>query len=185
MAKKPGPMPTPSNVVELRGNPSKLSEEELEERREQEDAVRARPLRPSAPEYLSPYARECWDRLVPELEHLGLLTVLDGPALEFACDTYAAARYALDEMRAKKADGSPDKRTKKLETVDVDRSHSGNTKTSPAFRNYMQASAQFRAWCVEFGLSPSARASLRPAAGAPRAGEGAAADDDDDAFFGT
>ena len=185
MGKKPGPLPTPTNVVALRGNPSGLTGEELEERRAAEEAIPARPLRPTPPEYLSPYARECWDRLVPELEHLGLLTVLDGPALEFAVDTYAAARYALDEMRARKSDGTPDRRTKRLEVTDVDRSHAGNSKRSPAFAAYMQASREFRAWCIEFGLSPSARASLRPAAAGRGPGEGAVADDDDDAFFGT
>lgn len=184
MGKRPGPMPTPSNVVKLRGNPGDLTKAELEEREAAEDAIPARPLRPQPPEHLSPYARECWDRLVPELEHLGLLTVLDGPALEFACDTYAVARYALDEMRARKSDGTPDRRTKRLEVTDRDLSHSGNTKRSPAFAAYMQASAQFRAWCIEFGLSPSARASLRPGAVGRPAGE-VTEDDDDDAFFGT
>jgi P27 family predicted phage terminase small subunit len=185
VGKKPGPLPTPTNVVALRGNPSGLTDEELAERRAAEEAIPARPLRPKAPEYLSPYAREGWDRIVPALEHLGLLTELDGLALEMGCNAYAACRYALDEMRPKKSDGSPDGRMKRLEVTDVDLSHRGNTKRSSAFAAYMQASRDFRSWCIEFGLTPSARASLRPAAGAPRAGEGAAADDDDDAFFGT
>lgn len=178
-------MPTPSNVVELRGNPGDLTKAEIEARRAAEEALPTRPLRPKPPEHLSKFAREGWDRLVPELEHLGLLTTLDALSLELACEAYAAARSALEEMRPKKSDGTPDRRKKGLETTDVDLGHSGNSKQSPAFRSFTQASNVFRAWCVEFGLSPSARASLRPAAGARGPGEVSSDDDDDDAFFGT
>lgn len=182
MPKNPGPMRTPANVVKLRGNPSKLSAEELEERASEE--IPARPMRPAPPAELLPYARECWDRLVPELDHLGLLTALDRESLTMACNTYALALYALDEMRARKADGSIDKRTRRPVVTDVDRVHGGMLKKHPASAIFFQAQREFRSWCVEFGLSPSARASLRPAAGRPVAG-GPATDDDDDAFFGT
>lgn len=182
MPKKPGPMRLPANVHQLRGNASKLTAEELEEREAEE--IQARPLRPVAPAYLSPHARECWDKLVPELEHLGLLAILDGPSFELACETYALARYALEELKPRKKDGTPDRRIKRPSLLDVDRAHAGMTKKNPAFTIYAQASREFRAWCVEFGLSPSARASLRPAAGR---GPGEVPDDvdDDDAFFGT
>lgn len=184
MPRRPGPPPLPANVVRIRGNASKLSERELEEREAAE--VKARPLRPGPPAHLSPYARECWQRIAPELEHLGLLTVLDGPGFGLACETYALAMYALDELRPKKADGTPDLRKKRPELLDVDRAHGQMTKKSPAFAIYAQASREFRAWCVEFGLSPSARASLRPGARPTGSGEGSRhVDDDDDAFFGT
>lgn len=181
MPRKPGPSRLPADVIELRGNRSKLSEAELEERRAAE--VKARPLRPKAPADLSPHARECWTMLAPELEKLGLLSVLDGPGFRLACETYALALYALEEMRAKKADGTLDARKKRLEVLEVDRVHGGQHRKTPAFAIYAQASREFRAWCVEFGLSPSARVSLRPGAhGAPT---GAEREDDDDAFFGT
>jgi len=171
-----------ADVIELHGNASKLSKAELAARREEE--IQARPLRPSVPSDLSPHARECWKMLAPELEKLGLLSVLDGPSFRLACETYAIAVYALEEMRVRKADGTPDGRVKRPSLLDVDRAHGGMSKKSPAFSIYAQASREFRAWCVEFGLSPSARASLRPGArGAP---EGPARDDDSDGdFFGT
>lgn len=183
MPKTPGPPRLPADVIELRGNRSKLSETELEERRAQE--VKARPLRPEAPKDLSPHARECWRTLAPELEKLGLLSVLDGPGFRLACETYALALYALEELRAKKADGTPDRRARRPSLLDEDRAHGGMTKKNPAFAIYAQASREFRAWCVEFGLSPSARVSLRPGAhGAPS--EGAESGEDDDAaFFGS
>ena len=120
--------------------------------------------------------------LAPELEALGLLSVLDGPGFRLACETYALALYALEEMRAKKADETVDARKKSLAVLEVDRVHGGQRRKTPAFAVYAQASREFRAWCVEFGLTPSARVSLRPGAhGAPE-GSGR---EDDDAFFGT
>lgn len=181
MPRRPGPAKLPADVIELRGNRSKLSEEELEARRAEE--VKARPLRPEPPTDLSPHARDCWRRLAPELESLGLLSVLDGPGFRIACETYALAIYALEEMRAKKADGTLDARKKRLEILEVDRVHGGQHRKTPAFAIFAQASREFRSWCVEFGLSPSARVSLRP--GAHGATEGSAREDDDDAFFGT
>lgn len=183
MPKRSGPPRLPANVVRIRGNASKLSAEELEAREAEE--VKARPLRPGPPAHLSPHARECWQKIAPELEHLGLLTVLDGPGFELACETYALAKYALEELRPKKADGTPDGRKKHPELLDVDRAHGQMTKKNPAFAVYAQASREFRAWCVEFGLSPSARASLRPGARGAVAGEVPDREDDDDAFFGT
>lgn len=183
MPKKPGPMRTPSNVVELRGNPSRLSAEEIEERKAEE--VPARPMRPAPPADLLPYARECWDRLVPELDHLGLLTTLDRESLEMACNNYALAKYALEEMRPRKGDGTIDKRTRRPEVLDIDKVHGGMFKKHPAAAIFFQAQREFRAWCIEFGLSPSARASLRPAAGQHGGGGSARDGEDDDAFFGT
>lgn len=182
MPKTPGPARLGADVIRIRGNRSKLSAAELEEREAEE--VKARPLRPGPPAHLSPYARECWHKIAPELEHLGLLTVLDGPGFVLACETYALAMYALDELRPKKADGTPDGRKRRPELLDVDRAHGQMTKKNPAFAIYAQASREFRAWCVEFGLSPSARASLRPGA-RRQAGEIPEREDDDDAFFGT
>ncbi len=180
MPKRPGPLPLPANVVRIRGNASKLSAEDLEEREASE--VKARPLRPGPPAHLSPYARECWQKLTPELEHLGLLTVLDGPSFELACETWATAKYALEELRPKKADGTPDRRKSRPELIEVDRVHGGQRRKNAAVMVYMQASREFRAWAVEFGLSPSGRAALRPAASrAPIERES----ESDDEFFGT
>lgn len=178
----PGPPKMPANVIRMRGNRSELTEAELVEREAEE--VKARPLRPQAPADLSPHARECWKRLAPELERLGMLTVLDGESFRLACETYALAVYSLEAMRPRKADGSPDARVKTPEVLQVDRVHGGQLKRHSAFATYMQASREFRAWCVEFGLSPSARASLRPGANRPPAGV-ERDEDDDGAFFGT
>lgn len=175
-------MPTSADVIELRGNPSKLTAAEIEARRANE--VKARPLRPKAPADLAPLERECWDLHAPELERLGLLAVLDAGAFRFACSSYMIARTALETMAPTKADGTPDARRKGVVVVDVDHGHGGQTKKHPAVAVYFQAVKDYRAWATEFGLTPSSRIGLRPAAG-----RGAGADssdaDDDDFDFGT
>lgn len=183
MPRKSGPVPQSADVVEIRGNRSKLSKEQIEQRRAQE--VKARPLRPKAPADLAPLERECWDQHAPELERLGLLSVLDAGAFRFACTSYMIAVSAVAEMRPKKADGTPDARKKGVSVVDVDRVHGGMLKKHPAAAVYFQAVADYRRWCVEFGLTPSSRIGLRPAAGSAAGGGSSDDADSDDFDFGT
>lgn len=182
MGRKPGPKPQTAEVILLGGNRSKLSAEEIEARRAAE--VKARPLHLEPPGHLSPFARECWDRHAPELEHLGLLTVLDAGSFELACECYALAREALEQMRPRRADGEADGRTHRREVIGVDKGHAGNLRKHPAFSVFNMAQNSYKAWCVEFGLTPSSRVALRPGRSGPLA-EGDGGADDDDAFFGT
>jgi P27 family predicted phage terminase small subunit len=182
MPRRPGPNRQPAEVIELHGNPAGLTKAEIEDRRQND--VKARPLRPTVPNYLSPYARECWNMLAPELESLGLLSVLDAPGFILCCETWAIARYALDDLRPRKADGTPDGRTRRPQLVDRDESHAGNSKKHPAAAIYFQAAALFNRYCVEFGLSPSARVALRPGA-RPTVPGGTPGEDEDREFFGT
>lgn len=173
----------PANVVEFRGNPSKLTKAEIEERRDAE--VIAEPVRgAAAPAHLSAYARQCWEVTVPELEELELLATIDLCAFEMACEAYALARYALDEMRPKRADGEPDGRKKSLEILVVDTAHGGTMRKHPAFAVFNMAVNTYSQWCSKFGIAPLSRVTLRPGAGARGAGAGDR-DDDDDFDFGT
>lgn len=183
MPRKPGPAPMSADVISLTGNRSKLTEDEIAARAAAE--VRPAPIRPRKPEHLSRFASECWDRHAPELESLGLLTRMDSGAFELACEAYAMAREALEEMKPRKADGTPDRRTRARSVVDVDGARRGNVKRHAAFAVFNMASNTYRAWCVEFGLTPSARVSLRPGAHTPTLpedGDGAGSDGFD---FGT
>lgn len=182
MGRKPGPPPQTADVILLGGNRSKLSAEEIEERRSRE--VKANPLHLEPPSHLSPYARECWDRHAPELEALGLLTVLDAGSFELACESYALARYALEELRPRKADGTPDGRSHRRQVVEVDKGHGGMLRKHPAFSVFNMAQNAYKAWCAEFGLTPSSRVSLRPGRAGGMAGDEGGSDGDD-AFFGT
>lgn len=113
---------------------------------------------------------------MPELDHLSLLSSLDVGALAMACESFALARVALESMRD--GSGAP-------AVLAADRAHSGQRR-HPALLAYASALREYRALCVEFGLTPSARAHLRltPYA-APAGGDGDDGDDGDAAFFGT
>lgn len=59
-----------------------------------------RPMAPKCPRYLSKVARREWRRIVPELDRLGILSSVDGGALEAYCNTYAnmvEAQQVLNE----------------------------------------------------------------------------------------
>lgn len=184
MAKKPGPPKLDAAVIELRGNRSKLTEEELAARRAEEAALKPKPLRPTKPTWLSKYAAECWDLHAPELERMALLTKLDAGAFALACESFALARTALEELRPRKGDGTIDRRQKGLTTTEVDRVHGGMLKRHPAAALYLQASGDYRRWCDQFGLTPSARIGLRPArSSGPSSSTGGAGDDDGSAGF--
>ncbi|MFF0481044.1 phage terminase small subunit P27 family [Streptomyces sp. NPDC004435] len=88
----PGPPPTPSRLVELRGNPSK----------KRQGGAEPEPSRgaPRPPADLKGEALAEWGRVVPELERLGLVTRLDRAYLVAYCEAWAtfnAAREAMAE----------------------------------------------------------------------------------------
>jgi P27 family predicted phage terminase small subunit len=49
---------------------------------------------PTPPEWLSPLARQAWDRVAPDLHGAGLLALSDGEAFAAYCQTWAAWRAA-------------------------------------------------------------------------------------------
>lgn len=179
---RPGPARQSADVIRLHGNRSKLSKAELEERDAQE--VKAEPVRDlDPPKDLSPDAAACWKMHAPELERLGLLTRLDLGSFRLACETYAMALAAMAAMRPRRSDGEPDGRRRGYEVVTVDKAHGGDLRKHPAFAVFNMAVNTYRAWCADFGLTPSARVTLRPGAAA---GAGAPSEADDDGFdFGT
>jgi P27 family predicted phage terminase small subunit len=184
MARRNGRPPLSAEIIELRGNPSKMSRAQIDARREstpQPQLVRAA----TPPADLSPYARECWELHAPELDALGLLSVLDRGAFRLMCECYSLAREALDEMRPRKADGTPDGRRRRHEIIVDDPAHSGR-KRHPALLVFDTYQRAYEKWVHEFGLTPQARVGIRPAAGGrPVPGdEGDGGDHGDTAFFG-
>lgn len=57
-----------------------------------------------APNGLPPLARKKWHELAEELGRLGMLTVLDKPALELACLCWATAREAFEAGQMARAE---------------------------------------------------------------------------------
>src|SRR5258708_4749043 len=99
-----------------------------------------RRIPPERPEHLSEIAGELWDRIVAELPRLGLLKELDGPSLEMLCETYALWRDAKSKRERLGALGK----------------NSQGVIIAPWTSLERQAAQEFRSWCSEFGLTPSA-----------------------------
>lgn len=178
---KTGRRPEPATIHRLRGNPSGLSEEELQRREASE--VKPHPIAPTAPRDLSHLERECWEMHAAELDRLGLLTLLDGASFRLlVCQPFEMAILARDSMRPRKKDGTPDLRKRALDLIIADPDHGGGLRRHPGFLVWKQAVAEYRAGCRDFGLTPMSRVGLR--AGAPIGSE-VDDDDNDSAFFGT
>ena len=79
----------------------------------------------------------------------GVLTDVDEHAFEQCCEAYAELRELRDDIADKG-------RTQEVET----QSGSIVEKARPQVAMYADADRRFRAWCSEFGLTPSARSRL-------------------------
>lgn len=72
--------PTPTAIKKLAGNPGK--------RRMNDSEIEPAPGAPECPDWLVGDAREEWERIVPELDRLGVLTRVDNSVLIGHCATY-------------------------------------------------------------------------------------------------
>lgn len=99
---------------------------------------------PDKPADLSGAASEVWDVIVNVLEELDILKTVDGPALRIACETYQRWRTARD-LRMEHG---------------VTSQTSQGVGVAPWVRVEESAGRDFRAWCTEFGLTPSAEMKL-------------------------
>lgn len=106
-------------------------------------------LPPKKPVEMSPAAGDLWDEIVEELQRLQLTKPLDGPALEMACETYSRW-YTARQMRLE---------------LGLFHENSQGRVTAPWVGVEERAAKEFRAFCSEFGLTPSAEARLNPADG--------------------
>jgi len=133
-----GPAPRPSALKLLEGNPGheKLNRTE----------PKPRPVAPKCPTWLAAEAKREWKRIAPALERLGLLTEIDGVALAGYCQSYARWRQC-QEVLAK--DGL---------TFSTE---SGYVSPRPEVAIGNRALIEIRAFCAQFGLTPSARARMQ------------------------
>lgn len=98
---------------------------------------------PSCPSWLHAEAKREWRRLLPELETLGLVAVVDRAALAAYCQAYATwwrMERDLDEHGETQIN-----------------SRSGLESARPQVGMRDRALAQMKAFLVEFGLTPAAR----------------------------
>lgn len=133
----PGPAPKPTALKVLEGNPG--------QRRLPENEPRPPQVAPEAPEWLSMEAQAEWDRIVPVLDTLGLLTAVDRAALAAYCTAWALVVDAAQEIQAfgLLVEGQKGERVK-----------------NPAIQVLRDATATCKGFCAEFGLTPSARSRM-------------------------
>lgn len=101
---------------------------------------------PTPPHWLTSEALAEWGRIVPELETIGLLSVVDRAALTAYVTSWATFAECAQDI---------DSRGVMVEGRD------GNLVKNPSVSMQRDALAQIKAWCTEFGLTPSARARMQ------------------------
>lgn len=144
----PGRRPKPTALKKLEGNPGKRALNHAEPQPEK--------IAPEMPKGLSKAAKREWNRIVPLLLKLGLLSEIDGKALASYCDAVAIIEEARKCIRERGQYYTPfytDKRTGELVP--------GEMKTNPAVKDLLKATAMKKAFEIEFGLTPASRAKLK------------------------
>lgn len=151
-----GPLPKPTALKVLQGNPGKRA-------LDLSAGVNPRVEIPDAPRHLSKEARKEWKRITPILEELGLISGLDRTALALYCQ--AVGRLAELEM----AFNGQVARLESAEVSYVDAVYQASHAVTPS--GYAQQSVlvqlikshreQVNRYLMHFGLSPAARARVQ------------------------
>lgn len=133
-----GRKPKPTAIKKLEGNPGRrpLNEQEPQPGPASPDVPRGK---------LTKEGQKLWRDLAPRLIEMGVLTDVDLPAFEMMCNHYGLARDALKLINAmglfvKDRDEQPRK--------------------NPALQLYRDNSQAFKAYLIEFGLTPSSRSKI-------------------------
>jgi len=137
------PKPKPTKLKILEGNPGK--------RPLNENEPIPIPMDLKCPDWLLAEAKEEWKRLAPELERIGLLTIIDKAAFEGYCQSYAKWKKAEKFL---KKHGMTIKIPQKNEYGNV---VSFQLKKFPEVSIANECLKQIRSFATEFGLTPSSR----------------------------
>ena len=134
---RPGFPPKPTALKLLEGNPGKRPLNQRE----------PKPLSeaPTPPNWMDREAKAEWRRMIPQLKACGLLARIDRGSLTWLCVTWsqAVALYLnLEEFG------------RTFTTA------SGYIMPRPEVRQYIETLVQYRQYCHDFGLSPSARSRI-------------------------
>ena len=138
-----GRKPAPTPIKILKGT-----------RKDRINAEEPRPekVRPKRPEELDLDAAAEWDRIVPQLEALGVLSEVDGAALAIYCDAYSQWINANREIAAYGM------------LVDTGM---GGLKANPAVAIARQAMSMCHRLLSEFGCTPASRGKVKVKSEAP------------------
>ncbi len=133
--------PKPSHLKLVRGNPGKRAVNKREPKPRREI--------PSPPAHLSDRGKVAWGKVSVILDRMGVLTEADAFALEMLCETYADILDARENLQGGR-----------YQTV-ITKSGDSMERARPALSDLQDADRRFRAWLVEFGLTPSARSRVK------------------------
>jgi P27 family predicted phage terminase small subunit len=151
----PGPRPTPAILKQMRGNPGKR-------RLPNEPEPQITKACPEPPPFIVGFAADLWWETAPSLHRLGLLSVVDIPALACYCHSYGQFRMAAEAL-ARMADRDETMHGLLVKTVD------GNARRNPLLKIASDAAEDMMRFAGEFGLTPIARARLGAAGYVPSA----------------
>lgn len=157
MAIMAGRRPKPTAIKEFEGQRGHRTKAELAKRElEPKPAPGAK-----CPHHLSAEARKEWRRITPELERLGVLTMVDESALAACCQLWGRhvelekgiakeGMYIDTPVITKAGEMVLDQDGKPYTTQEKNPKVAESRLTLSAYRNY----------CVEFGMTPSSRARI-------------------------
>jgi P27 family predicted phage terminase small subunit len=132
-----GPKPKPTKLKILQGT---------RKDRINQDEPKPPAGRPRRPEYLDSFGRAEWDRIMPELEDLGVLAKVDGAALALYCAAYSEWIQAQLEVI--------------IHGLLVE-TGAGALKPNPAVAMGHKARAQMASLLTEFGCTPASRSRVK------------------------
>lgn len=110
---------------------------------------------PEKPKGMPKAASREWDRIVPHLLMLRVLTVVDGKALAAYCDAYAYCEMARKDMAKHGLLVEEPILDKMGEEVGV------KLKENPAVNTYAKMSGLMNKFLTQFGLTPASRSKLK------------------------
>ena len=103
------------------------------------------------PKNLTPQASKVWDSLCELLDSIGVLTIADSLALERLCECYSEIKKADIEIKKYGIIYKVKTSTNDDEVL---------LKPNPAVTQRADADRRFKAYLIEFGLTPSARTKI-------------------------
>ena len=136
----------PTQLKVLEGNPGKRPLNKHE--------PKPIPVAPKPPGWLAPAAKKMWKHLAPQLETLGLLTAIDGPAMEAVCQSYATW---VECEKFVKNNGFTIEIQKENDKGEI---YTSYLQQRPEVSIGNKALHAFKAFCSEFGLTPSSRSKI-------------------------
>lgn len=146
-----GPPRTPTHLRLVKGNPSKRPINKDEPKSEQRV--------PPTPKHFTKQGKYWFRRLGEQLVGVGVLTELDGKALEMLVDAYVDYRLSKEALESEGA-----KKEITTTTGDI------RVKPSDFLGECREARKELRGWLQEFGMTPASRSKVnaeRPAAEDP------------------